>query len=210
MKHGALAALMVVVLAAGFALAQPGPGMTAPAPNAKAQAPMACGMQGMQGMMQGPAMPGMMGMMAGMPDVTPEQMEKCDALRVAHMKTVMPIRTDIQVAEIELDALWRADKLDAKKIVAKVNEVGGLRQKLELAMVNQRIDMYNLMTPDQQKAMRKMHMGRGMMGKGMGRGMRGMMCGQMGGEGCGMQGGNQCGGPQGPMGQGGQPGCKMR
>jgi len=190
---------MIVVVAGGFALAQPGPGMTAPAPNAKAQAPMTCGMQGMQGMMQGPAMP----------DMTPEQLEKMDALRAAHMKTVMPIQTDIRVAEIELDALWRADKLDAKKIVAKVNEIGGLRQKLELAMVNHRIDMYNLMTPDQQKAMRKMHMGRGMMGKGMGRGMRGMMRGQMGGEGCGMQGGGQCGGSQGPMGQGGQEGCKM-
>jgi len=205
MKHGTLAALMIVVVTGGLALAQPGPGMTAPAPNAKAQAPMACGMQGMQGMMPGPAMP----------DMTPEQLEKMDAMRVAHMKTVMPIQTDIQVAEIELDALWRADKLDAKKIVAKVNEIGGLRQKLELAMVNHRIDMYNLMTPDQQKAMRKMHIGRGIMGKGMGRGMRGMMRGQMGGcpmggEGCGMQGGSQCGGPQGPMGQGGQPGCKMQ
>ena len=217
MKHRALAALMIVVVASGFALAQPGPGAAAPVQNAKAQAPMACGMQGMQGMTSGQAMPGMMGMMADMPNMTPEQMEKCDALRVAHMKTVMPIRTDIQVAEIELDALWRAEKLDAKKIVAKVNEIGGLRQKLELAMVNHRIDMYNLMTPDQRKAMRKMHMGGGpgMMGKGMGRGMRGMMRGQMGGcpmggEGCGMQGGNQCGGPQGPMGQSGQPGCKMQ
>jgi len=203
MKHRALTALLIVVVAGGLALAQPGPGMAAPAPNAKAQAPMACGMQGMQGMMPGPAMP----------DMTPEQLEKMDALRAAHMKTVMPIQTDIRVAEIELDALWRADKLDAKKIVAKVNEIGGLRQKLELAMVNHRIDMYNLMTPDQQKAMRKMHMGRGMMGKGMGRGMRGMMRGQMGGcpmggEGCGMQGGSQCGGPQGPMGQGGQQGCQ--
>ena len=188
---------MIVVVTGGLALAQPGPGMTAPAPNAKAQAPMASGMQGMQGMMPGPAMP----------DMTPEQLEKIDALRAAHMKTVMPIQTDIRVAEIELDALWRADKLDAKKIVAKVNEIGALRQKLELAMVNHRIDMYNLMTPDQQKAMRKMHTGRGMMGKGMGRGMRGMMRGEMGGEGCGMHGGNQCGGPQGPMGQGGQPGC---
>jgi len=190
---------MIAVVAGGFALAQPGPGAAAPVPNAKAQAPMACGMQGMQGM---PAMPGMPGMM---PDMTPEQLEKIDVLRAAHMKTVMPIRTDIQVAEIELDALWRAEKLDAKKIVAKVNEIGGLRQKLELAMVNHRIDMYNLMTPDQRKAMRKMHMG-------MGRGMRGMMRGQMGGcpmggEGCGMQGGSQCGGPQGPMGQGGQQGC---
>jgi Spy/CpxP family protein refolding chaperone len=197
MKHRALTALMIVVVTGGLALAQPGPGMTAPAPNAKAQAPLGCGMQGMQGTMSGPAMP----------DMTPEQLEKMDAMRVAHMKTVMPIQTDIQVAEIELDALWRADKLDAKKIVAKVNEIGGLRQKLELAMVNHRIDMYNLMTPDQQKVMRKMHMGRGMMGKGMGRGMRGMMRSKMGGQGCGMQGGGQCGMQGQMMGQGGQQGC---
>ena len=193
MKHRALAALMIVVVAGGFALAQPGPGTAAP--SAKAQAPMGCGMQGM---MQGPAMPGMMGMMAGMPDMTPEQMEKCDALRVAHMKTVMPIRTDIQVAEIELDALWRAEKLDAKKIVAKVNEIGGLRQKLELAMVNHRIDMYNLMTPDQQKAMRKMHMGGG----------RGMMRGQGRGMGRGMKGGMKGAGQQGQMGQCDPQNCK--
>ena len=199
MKKTALTALAVVALA-GLIWAQP-------PPTPAAGCPMAGG--GMQ-MMDKPAMPGMMGMM---PDMTPEQMDKVDAMRVAHMKTVMPIRTDIQVAEVELDALWRAEKLDAKKIVAKVNEIGGLRQKLELAMVNHRIDMYNLMTPDQQKAMRKMHMGRGMMGKGMGRGMRRMMRGQMGGcpmgdEGCGMQGGSQCGGPQGPMGEGGKQGCQ--
>jgi Spy/CpxP family protein refolding chaperone len=140
-----------------------------------------------------PAMSGMMGMMANIPDLTPEQMDKFDAMRVAHMKTVMPIRTDIQVAEIELDALWRAEKLDAKKIVAKVNEIGGLKQKLELAMVNHRIEMHNSLTPDQQKAMRKMHMGggRGMMrgkGRGMGRGMKGMgqggPMGEMGPQNC--------------------------
>jgi len=194
MKKTALTALAVVALA-GLIWAQP-------PPTPAAGCPMAGG--GMQ-MMDKPAMPGMMGMM---PDMTPEQMDKVDAMRVAHMKTVMPIRTDIQVAEVELDALWRAEKLDAKKIVAKVNEIGGLRQKLELAMVNHRIDMHNLMTPEQRKAMKKMGMRPGMKGKGMGRGMRGMMRGQMGGQGCDMQGGGQCGGPQGPMGQDGQQGCQ--
>jgi len=187
MKSRTLAAMMVLVLAAGFALAQPAPATSAPAPATQMQAGMP---RGGQGMKHGPAMP----------DMTPEQLEKVDAMRVAHMKTVMPIRTDIQVAEIELDALWRAEKLDAKKIVAKVNEIGGLRQKLELAMVNHRIDMYNLMTPDQQKAMRKMHMGggRGMMrGKGKGQGM-----------GRGMRGGTKGAGPQGPMGQCDPQDCK--
>jgi len=116
--------------------------------------------------------------MARIPDLTPDQMDKMDAMRVTHLKTVLPIRTDIQVAEIELDALWRADKLDHKKIIAKVTEIGGLRQKLELAMVNHRIDTYNLLTPDQQKAVRKMRLGRGRgMTRGQGRGMRGGMKG---------------------------------
>ena len=188
MKHGALAALMVATLLGGLALAQPGPAATAPVPPARAQAPMACGMQGMQG----PALP----------DMTPAQLEKMDALRTALLKEMAPLRTDLQLKEIELGALWRADEPDAKKIVAKVKEIGDIREKMEIAQINHRFEMRKLMTPEQRKAMGKMGMGPGMMGRGMGRGMRGMMRGQ----GCGMQGG-QCG-MQGPMmGQGGQPGC---
>jgi len=196
-KHRALT-LMVVAAALGLAFAQPGPAMTAPA--AKAQAPMACGMRGM------PAMAGMM------PDMTPEQQEKIDALRVAQVKQMAPMRADLKVKEIELDALWRADEPDAKKIVAKVKEIGEIKEKIEIARINHQFEVRKLLTPEQRKAMKKMGMGPGMMGRGMGRGMRGMMRGQMGGcpmggGGCGMQGGSQCGGPQGPMGQGGQPGC---
>ena len=191
MKRTALTAIAAVALA-GLMWAQPGPGAAA----GGAGMPMTA-------RPDQPAMPGMggpMGMMANMPDVTPEQMEKCDALRVAHLKVVMPIQTDIQVAEIELDALWRADNIDAKKIIAKVTEIGGLRQKLELAMVNHRIDMYNLMTPDQRKAMKKMGMGPGMKGKGMGRKMRGM--------GRGMKSMGQ-GGSMGQMDSPGCPNCMM-
>jgi len=201
MKSKTLAALMVVVLAAGFALAQPGPTTSAPAPATKMQAPMGCGMKGMQGMQ---------GMMHGaaMPDMTPEQLEKMDALRTAHVKEMVPLRADLKVKEIELDALWRADEPDAKKIIAKVREIGDIREKLEIAGINHRFEMRKLMTPEQRKTMKGMGMGPGMMGRGMGRGMRGMMRGKMGGQGCGMQGGGQCG-MQGPMmGQGGQQGCQ--
>jgi Spy/CpxP family protein refolding chaperone len=145
----------------------------------------------------------MQGMAAMMPDLTPDQLEKMDALRAAHLKEMMPLRTDLQLKEIELQALWRADEPDAKKIVAKVKEIGDIRQKMEVARINHLFDCRKLMTPEQLKAMKKMGMGRGMMGRGMGRGMRGMKRGQ----GYGMPGGDDFGGPQGPMGQGGQQGC---
>lgn len=197
MKHTALAALMIAVVAGGLALAQPGPAGTV-------QAPMDRGMQGMQGMQQ---------MHAMMPDMTPEQLEKIDALRTAQVKAMVPLRADLKVKEIELDALWRADEPDAKKIIAKVKEIGDIREKMEVARINHQFEVRKILTPEQRKAMKKMGMGPGMMGKGKRCGMRGMMRGPMGGgcpmggEGCGMQGGNQCGGPQGPMGQGGQQGC---
>jgi Spy/CpxP family protein refolding chaperone len=197
MKHRALAALMIVVVAGGLALAQPGPGTAAPAPATKMQAGMAHGMPGMQGMMAGPMMP----------DMTPEQLEKMDALRTALVKEMLPLRTDLGVKNIELDALWRADEPDAKKIIAKVREIGALREKMEITRINHRFGMRKLMTPEQRKAMKKMGMGHGMMGKGMGRGMRGMMRGKKGGAGCGMQGGGQCDMKGSMMGQGGQQGC---
>jgi len=207
MKHGALAALMIAVFAGGLALAQPGPGTAAPAPAANSQVPMARGMQGRQ------EKPGMQGMAAMMPDMTPDQLAKIDALREAHLKDVLPLRTDLQVKEIELQALWRADEPDAKKILAKVKEIGDVREKMEAARITLMFDCRKLMTPEQLKAMKKMGVGRGMMGRGMGRGMRGMMRGQMGGLGDDMMGGSQSDDPPGPMmGQGGQqccPGCNM-
>jgi Spy/CpxP family protein refolding chaperone len=193
MKHRALTALAMVAAAFGLALAQPGPGTSATAPAAKAQAPMP---GGMQSMMHG----------AAMPEMTPEQLEKMDALRTAHVKEMAPLRADLEVKEIELAALWRADEPDAKKIIAKVKEIGDIREKIEVARINHQFDMRRLLTPEQRKAMKKMGMGPGMMGEGMGCGRRGMMRGRMGGAGCDMPGG-RCGGHQGPMmGQGGQPG----
>ena len=198
MKHAALAALMIAVVAGGLALAQPGPGTAAQAPTN--QAPMARGMRGMQGT------PRMQGMAAMMPDLTPDQLAKIDALREAHLKEVQPLRTDVQVKGIELQALWRADEPDVKKIQAEVKEIGDTREKLEAARIGLLFDIRKLLTPDQLKAMKKMGMGRGMMGKGMGRGMRGMMRGDK-------MGGSQSDDPPGPMmGQGGQqccPGCNM-
>jgi Spy/CpxP family protein refolding chaperone len=182
MKHRGLTALVMVAAAFGFALAQPGPATAAPAPGASAQAPMAYRMQKLA---QGPAIP----------DMTPEQQEKIDALRVAQVKTMAPMRADLQVKEIELAGLWRADEPDAKKIIAKVKEIGDVKEKIEIARINHQFEVRKLLTPEQRKAMKKTGMGRGWMGRGKGCGMRGWM------------GGDDFRGPQGPRGQGGQPGC---
>lgn len=195
MKRRTLTALMALALVGAFALAQPAPNPVVPEPAAKPQAPMAHGMQRMQGMMA-----------QAMPEMTPEQLDKMDALRTAQLKVMLPLRTDVQVKEIELAALWRADQPDANKIIAKVKEIADVRVKMEVARINHMLDIRKLLTPEQLKAMKKMGMGRGMMGRGMGQGRRGMMRGWMGGQGRGLMG--QSDDPPGPMmGQAGQQGC---
>ena len=45
----------------------------------------------------------------------------------------------------------RAEELDAKKIIAKVKEISGLRQKLQVAKVEQKLNMYKVLTTEQRK-----------------------------------------------------------
>lgn len=138
-----------------------------------------------------PGQPGpkAMGMM-GISSLTTEQQNQIDDLRAGHIKDIAGIRTDIEIKQLELARLWRADKLDGGKIVAKVKELGELRSKLQVAKVNHHLAIYKLLTPEQQKEFRPPMMG---MGRGMGGG-RGM------GRRMGMMGG--CGAGRGPMGQG--------
>ncbi|UCG44009.1 MAG: Spy/CpxP family protein refolding chaperone [candidate division WOR-3 bacterium] len=120
---------------------------------------------------------GMMGL-----DLTGEQHKKIDDLKMKHIKEVMPLKTDLRIKQMELGALWRADELDEKKIIAKVKEISGLREKLQVAKVEQRLNMYKVLTPEQRNQARKFMMGRRGMGRMFGHGRRGM--GGMRGPGC--------------------------
>ena len=103
-------------------------------------------------------------------DLTDEQQEKMDELRMAHLKQVRPLETDVELKEMELDVLWRAEKLSSKAIVAKVKEISALRTKIQVARVQHRLDRFGKLTPEQQEKARKMLGRKG--GRGMGRGRR--------------------------------------
>ena len=118
---------LALVLAVMPAMAQP----AAPAAPGCAN----CQQKGMMpghGMGMGKGMGKGMGLGRGMRGLglTEEQYQKLDELRIGHLKETMPVETDIEIREMELEALWRAEKLDGKKIVAKVREISALRERL--------------------------------------------------------------------------------
>ncbi|MBM3314864.1 periplasmic heavy metal sensor, partial [candidate division WOR-3 bacterium] len=147
-----LAALFVL---GGWAVAQPEPPSCAACPG------MAAG--GAAEAMEPP------------PQLTAEQLQRIDSLRVGQLREVLPLQTDLEVKEIELDALWRAEELSANRIVAKVREISDIRGRLQLARVNHRLAMYRLLTPEQRRFARfYLGTGRGCGTRGMGRRMQGM------------------------------------
>ncbi len=158
-----------LVLVAAIAAAQPG------AQSGQQQMPMGMG--------------GKMMNMPKMPDLTADQWMKMDAAKTSYLRTVGPLQTDLAIRKVELAALWRAENVDAKKVLAKVNEISTVKAKLDAAKADHMIAMFNMLTPDQRKSMRMgMH---GMMQRRM---MPGMMM-----QGCPMMGGGMMGGMSGNM-----------
>ncbi len=137
-----------------------------------------------QGRMMGT--PGMMSDAPKMPEMTAEQWAKMDAAKTSFLRTAGPLETDLAVKKLELAALWRADNIDSKKIMAKVSDISATKAKLDAAKADRMVAMFNILTPDQRKSMRwGMH---GMMQRRMMPGMMMQGCPMMGGMGGGMMG----------------------
>lgn len=141
---------LAVILVAGLAAAQPKhncPGCPSAEPRPPAPAPMI-----------EPAPDN------ELPELTPEQQDRMDVAKQNHLRTILPIETDLQIKELELAALWRAEKFDARKITAKVREITELRGRLELERVNHLLAIREILTPEQRKGFMPMLFGRGRRG----------------------------------------------
>jgi Spy/CpxP family protein refolding chaperone len=126
-----------------------------------------------------------------MPKFTPEQEKQMMDLKVTLIKETEPLQTEMKLKGMELMTLWKDDNPDAKKILAKVREVGEIKLKLQEKMINHKLAMLKILTPEQKTMMK------GMMGMGCG-GFDccdvGEKCGMMGGPGCGKGMGGSMGG----------------
>jgi Spy/CpxP family protein refolding chaperone len=132
-----------------------------------------------------------------MPKFTPEQEKQMMDLKVTLIKETEPLKTEMKLKGMELMALWKEDNPDAKKILAKVREVGEIKIKLQEKMINHKLAMFKILTPEQKTMMKGM----------MGMGCEGFDCCDVG-EKCGMMGGAGCGKGGGKMGGAcGEGGC---
>lgn len=123
--------------------------------------------------------PGMLAHMAGALDLSDAQREKMAAIHERQQRRDIQARADMQLARLDLRKAMSAEKPDGAAINAQIDHVAKLRTDMAKARVASHLEIRALLTPEQQKKMREMHMkgpGAGMPGmdRGPGMGPRGM------------------------------------
>lgn len=102
----------------------------------------------------------------GAPDdlnLSKEQIEKIKKIQTAAQKLNIPLKSDMELKQMELKDLMSADPPDKNAISAKVKEMDALRTQIKLNRINSRIDCRNVLTKEQKDKMEQMRAQRKMM-----------------------------------------------
>ena len=85
----------------------------------------------------------------GLPDLTEEQQEKIQSLNLDLQKELIPIRSQLELKNVELKALLIVDNPDEKAINSKIDEIGKLETEIQKATVKNNLAIRALLTPEQ-------------------------------------------------------------
>lgn len=109
------------------------------------------GMKGKMEMMKGS------GKMMNEPEMSMEMEKEMHKFRMKLHKEIAPLRTEIEIKEMELEALWMEDKLDVEKIVKKSQEIHKIQGQIQEKKIRHQFDIYKTLQPEQQKMFRYRH-----------------------------------------------------
>ena len=109
-------------------------------------------------------------------NLTADQKARVETLRNAHLRDVKPLQDQMFSKRGDLKLLWLQTNPDKEKILAVEKDIRAIRDKIQDKAVAHRVDVFNILTPEQQEKARAFSGGHGPgPGMGEGRGGRGMM-----------------------------------
>ena len=105
-------------------------------------------------------------------DLTEEQQGAVKALRLEMREEMTDVRAALKDKRAELGALWKAEAPDRSAILAKMAELGDLRQAMRTRKVDFRLAVHALLSPEQRVRAAELfaHHGPGGRGRGHGKG----------------------------------------
>lgn len=83
------------------------------------------------------------------PDLTDDQIEQIDNLRVDHLKEMTAMRNQIRIVNAELNALQTGDNVDIKAVNQKIDEKTTLKAKILKSRNAHRMEIRNTLNDEQ-------------------------------------------------------------
>lgn len=97
-------------------------------------------------------------------NLTPEQEQKINDLRVKHIKEITPLRNELNEKQAHLRTLESAEKPDMAAINKTIDEISAIKAKLMKARTAHRAEVSGLLTDDQRVIFNLHGYGKGMRG----------------------------------------------
>jgi Spy/CpxP family protein refolding chaperone len=89
-------------------------------------------------------------------NLTDEQMDKIEALKLSHRKEMIGLNADLEKKEVELQELKNTLNYSRDSYLNKVNEIIAAKDKIEIARANHQMDVYQLLNDQQKKEWNRM------------------------------------------------------
>jgi Spy/CpxP family protein refolding chaperone len=94
-------------------------------------------------------------------NLTSEQKARIKALRDAYLHDIKPLQDQMFSKRGDLKLLWLQDKPDKDRILATQREIRTIRDQMQDKAIAHRVDIVNILTPEQQEKVRAALLQRG-------------------------------------------------
>ncbi|MCL5031247.1 MAG: Spy/CpxP family protein refolding chaperone [Bacteroidetes bacterium] len=108
-------------------------------------------------------------------NLTEQQKDKIADLRISFQKKMVDLRADLKKNKLDLQGLKVKGDLNRDGVIAAVEKINKSRDAISLAVANHLLDVYQVLTPEQQKTWKE----EAPLFKGMRQSMRRMMHNRM-------------------------------
>jgi len=88
-------------------------------------------------------------------NLTEEQQEKAEILRLAHQKEMVDLKANLEKKEIEMAELKQKGNYTREEFLSKTNEIISAKNKIALSFANHQMDVYQILDETQKKEWNK-------------------------------------------------------
>jgi Spy/CpxP family protein refolding chaperone len=88
-------------------------------------------------------------------NLTEEQQEKADVLKLAHQKEMIDLKANLEKKEVEMAELKNKGNYTREEFLNKISEIVSARNEIALSLANHQMDIYQLLDDNQKKEWNK-------------------------------------------------------